>query len=56
MLPAGIGDSSSYSTLLIDADCNMGEMSGGDFSMNNHTLFQQYYDSNNFDVSSWYGF
>ena len=31
-------------------------MSGGNFSMNNHILYQQDCDSNNGDVSSGYGF
>ena len=31
-------------------------MSGGNYSMNNHTLSQHYFDSNNDDVSSVYGF
>ena len=31
-------------------------MSGGNSSMNNHTLSQQYWDLNNGDVSSWNGF
>ena len=37
-------------------DCfKIGDMSCGDFSMNNHTLSQQDCDSNNGDVSSGYG-
>ena len=34
----------------------MGYMSGGNCSLNNHTLFQQYFDSNNVDVGSGCGF
>ena len=34
----------------------MGDMSGGNCSINNNTLSQQYYDTNNGDVSSGYGF
>ena len=46
-LPAGIGEDYFYSPLFIDDDSKMGEVSGGNFSLKNHTLFQQYYDSNN---------
>ena len=34
----------------------MGDMSGGNVSMNKHTIYQQYCDSNNVDMSSGYGF
>ena len=34
----------------------MFNMSGGNCSLNNHTLSQQYCDSNNGDVGSGYGF
>ena len=34
----------------------MGDMSGGNYYLNNHTLSQQYCDSNNGDMSSGYGF
>ena len=34
----------------------MGDISGGNFYMNNHTLSQQYFDSNNGDVSNGNGF
>ena len=34
----------------------MGDVSAGNYSMNNHTLFQQYCDYNNSDVSSVNGF
>ena len=38
-LPAGIGaDSSSY-PLAVDGDFNMGDMSGGNYILNNHTFF-----------------
>ena len=30
-------------------------MSGGNFSLNNHTLYQHYFDFNNGDVCSGYG-
>ena len=53
-LPAVIGDSSSYYPLIIDDDLKMGDMSGGKCYMKNHTLCQQYYYSNNGDVSSEY--
>ena len=55
-LPAGVGYDSSYSPLIIADDLNMGDMSGGNYSMNNYTLYQQYYDYNNGYVSSGYGF
>ena len=53
-LPAGIGDDSSCSPLVIGDHLNMVDMSGGVFFMKNHTLYQKYYDSNNGDVSSGY--
>ena len=34
----------------------MGDTSGGDCSINKHTLYQHFCDSNNGDVSSGYGF
>ena len=34
----------------------MGDMSGGNCSLNNHILYQRYCDSNNVDVSIGYGF
>ena len=55
-LPAGIGDYSYYFPLVVDDDLNIGDMSGGGFSLKNHTLSQQYCDPNNGDVSSAYGF
>ena len=55
-LSVGISYYSYYSTLVIDDDLNMGDMSGGNCSINNHTHSQQYYDSNNGDMSSGYGF
>ena len=55
-LPTGIVNDSSFSTLVVGDDLKMGDMSGGIFSMNNHTLYQQYCDSNNGDVSSRCGF
>ena len=55
-LPAGIGaDSSSY-PLAVDGDFNMGDMSGGNYILNNHTFFQYYCGSNNSFVSGRYGF
>ena len=54
-LPVGTGDDYSYSPLVIGENLKMGDMSGGNFSMNNHTISQQYHDSNNGDVSSGYG-
>ena len=33
----------------------MGDMSGGNFSLNNHTLYQQYCGFNNGDLCSGYG-
>ena len=53
-LPAVIGDDSYYYQLIIDDDLKMGDMSGGNCYMNNHTLYQHYYDSNNGDVISGY--
>ena len=55
-LTAGIGNSSSYSPLVIDEDLSMGDMSGCNFSMNNHSLSQHDIDSNNGDVSNGYDF
>ena len=46
---------SSYFLLVTDNDLNMGDMSGGNFYLNNHTLSQQYCDFNNGDVCSEYG-
>ena len=37
---------------IIDGVLKMGDISGGNFYMNNHTLSQQYFDSNNGDVSN----
>ena len=54
--PAGIGDDDSYYPLVIYDDLKMFNMSGGNCSLNKHTLSQQYCDSNNGDVSSGYGF
>ena len=39
-LPAGIGDDSNFSPLVIDGVFKMGDMSGGDCYMNNRTLSQ----------------
>ena len=55
-LPAGVRYDSSYSTLIIADDLNMGDMSGGNCYLNNYTLYQQYCDYNNDYVSSGYGF
>ena len=55
-LPVGIVDDSYYSPLVIYDDLNMGDMVGGNFSMNNHTLSQKYFYSDNGGVSSGYGF
>ena len=54
--PAGIGEDSSYYTLVIDDNLNMGAMSGGNCSLTNHTISQQYCDYNNGDVSIRYVF
>ena len=51
-LPAG----SSFSPLVIDDNLKTGDTSCGNFSMNNYTLSQQNFDSNNGNVSSGYGF
>ena len=42
--------------MVVDDDLNMGNMSGGNCSLNNHTLSQQYCDYDNGDVSSGYLF
>ena len=55
-LPAAIGYFSSYSSLVIGDDLNLGEMSGENFSLDNHTLSQHYCDSNNGGMSSGYVF
>ena len=39
-LPAGIGDYSSCSPFVIGGNLNMGDMIGGNFSLNNHTIYQ----------------
>ena len=54
--PAGIGDDYSYSTLVVDDNLEMGDMSGGNCYLENNTLYQQYCDSNNGDVISGYDF
>ena len=54
-MPAGIVDDYYYSPLFIDDYLNSGDTSGGNCSLNNHTISQQYFDSNNSDVSSGYG-
>ena len=51
-LPEGIGDPSSYSLLVIDNDLSMGNMSGWDCSIKNHTPSKQYCYSNDGDVIS----
>ena len=55
-LPAGIGDDSYHYQLFSDDDLKIGDISGGKFSLNNHTIYQQYHDSNHGGVSSGYGF
>ena len=55
-LPAPNGDDYSYSPLVIDDDLNMVDMSAGNFTLNNHTHSQQYYDPNNDVVSNGYSF
>ena len=55
-LPSVIWDDYSYYTLVVDDYLNMGDMSGGNFSINNHALSQNYCDSNNGDVSIRYVF
>ena len=55
-LTACIGDGYYYFPLVIDDDLYIGDMNGGNFSLNNHTLSQQYFDFNNGDVCSEYGF
>ena len=54
-MPAGIVDDYYYSPYFIDDYLNSGDTSGGDCSLKNHTISQQYFDSNNSDVSSGYG-
>ena len=55
-MPAGIGDGSYLYPLVIDDNLKTGDMSSGNVSMNNHTLSQQGFYSNNGDVSSGCGF
>ena len=58
-LPAGIRNGSSFSTLVIDRDLQMGGVggvSGVNGSMTSHTLSQNYWDFNNGDMSSENGF
>ena len=55
-LPTGIRNNSSYSPLVNDDDLKMSDMSCGYFSLKNHTLSQQYCDSNDSDVGSGYDF
>ena len=45
-----------FSILVIDENLKMGDMSGGNCFMNNHTIYQHDCDYNNGDVSSGYGF
>ena len=47
---------SNYFPLVIDDYFIMCDRSGGNCYMSNHTLSQKYFDSNNGDVSSGYGF
>ena len=54
--PASIVDDSSFYLLVIEDDFKMGDMSGGNCSMNNHTLSKKDCDSNDGDVISGYGF
>ena len=55
-LPAVIGYDYSYSTLVINDDLKMCDMSGGNCYLNNHTISQQYCYSKNCDVSCGYVF
>ena len=55
-LPVCTGEYSYCYPLVIDDDLNMNYMSGGNCSLNNHSLSQQYHDSNNGDVTRVYGF
>ena len=41
--------------MVIDYDENMGDMSGGNFSLNKKMISQQYFDFNNGDVCKGYG-
>ena len=47
---------SSFNSLIINYDLNMGEKSCGDCSMDKHTLSQHDFDYNNVDVSSGFYF
>ena len=51
-LPAGIVYYYSFFPLVIDVDFKMGGLSGGNVSINSHTLPHQYWDYKNGDVSS----
>ena len=53
---ADIGDDSFLSQLVIFGDFKMGEVSGVDGYVNNHTLSKKGWDSNNGDMSSGNGF
>ena len=55
-LYAGIGDYYYYYPLVIDDDMKMCDMSGVIFSMNKHSLYQQYCALNHVDVCSGYDF
>ena len=55
-LLGGIGYSSYCFHLVIDDYLKMGNMSGGNCSLNNSTLSKHYCDSINGDESSGYGF
>ena len=54
--PVGIGGDYSLSPLVIGGYLNMGNVSGGNGSMNSHTLSKQDRDFNNGDESSGNGF
>ena len=53
-LPAGIGDAYYFSPLIIGDDLKMDDMSGGNCSMESHTLYQHDCNSNNGNSSSGY--
>ena len=55
-LRAGIVDGSYFSPLVIDGYFELGDVSGWNGSINNHTLSQDYLDPNNGDARSGNGF
>ena len=55
-MPAGLGNGYSYYLSVIDDYLNMGYISDGNLYLENYTIYQHCFDSNNGDVSGGYGF